>query len=97
MGCIIKRCWHDLLCRAEAAKASKKDKDKIANSKAYTSPIQPSSAFHLRNRLLSRMGTKVGSQVPSCLVICLVFHHQIPDHIQSSQRTSAYYHLGILK
>ncbi len=25
----------------------------------YTSPITPSSAFHIRNRLLSRMGTKV--------------------------------------
>ena len=28
---------------------------------AYSSPIQPSSAFHIRNRLLSKMGEKVGS------------------------------------
>ena len=46
-------------CSTAAAKASEQDNDKILNSKAYTSPIQPSSAFHLRNRLLSRIGTKV--------------------------------------
>ena len=46
-------------CSAEAAKVTKQDKDKVVNSTAYTSPIQPSSAFHLRNRLLSRIGTKV--------------------------------------
>ncbi len=30
---------------------------------AYTSPIAPSSAFQIRNRLLSKMGTKVRGQV----------------------------------
>lgn len=64
---------------AAAEKAAEQEKQRLVNSKAYTSPIQPSSAFHLRNRLLSRIGTKM------------------PEHIQSTQRTSAYYRLGILK
>lgn len=46
-------------CSEAVAKAAEQEKHKLVNSKAYTSPIQPSSAFHLRNRLLSRIGTKV--------------------------------------
>jgi len=44
---------------AAAAMANEEEKERIIKSKAYTSPIQPNSAFHLRNRLLSRIGTKV--------------------------------------
>ena len=54
-------------CSAVAAKTTEQDKDKVVNSKAYTSPIQPSSAFHLRNRLLSRIGTKVDDLYVSLL------------------------------
>lgn len=49
---------------AEAAsKAAEEEKQKLVNAQAYTSPIQPSSAFHLRNRLLSRIGTKIPEHV----------------------------------
>ena len=50
---------HYGVCSSEAP-TKEQEKEKLVNSaKPYTSPIQPSSAFHLRNRLLSRIGTRV--------------------------------------
>ena len=85
MGCIIKRSYHGC-CSAAAAKTTEQDKDKVVNSRVYTSPIQPSSAFHLRNRLLSRIGTKVDDLYVSLLCNFKNFIlYQIPEHVHKLQ------------
>ena len=38
-----------------------KDVFESGGSYSYTSPFRPNSAFHIRNRLLSKMGTTVSS------------------------------------
>ncbi|XP_065887478.1 major facilitator superfamily domain-containing protein 1-like [Dysidea avara] len=48
-----------------AAMITNEEKERINSTKPYTSPIQPSSAFHLRNRLLSRIGTRMPEHVKS--------------------------------
>lgn len=59
MVSLYESCYHDLILCSAAAIANEQEKERTNKSKLYTSPIQPSSAFHLRNRLLSRIGTKV--------------------------------------
>ncbi len=45
--------------------------------KSYSSPITPSSAFHIRNRMLSKMGTKVCV----CVCVCVCVQMYICMHV----------------
>ena len=41
--------------------------------KSYTSPITPNTAFHIRNRMMSKMGAKVHTQRLSLsLSVCML-------------------------
>ena len=72
---------------------------------SYTSNITPSTAFHIRNRYLSRVGNKVSSLVAVSLKNFLPFSlslslsSQMPDHVYSPQNplTSSYPQVGVLK
>ena len=76
----------------------------------YTSPIPPNSAFQIRNRLLSRMGTKVGGRVAHEMYLQLTIYGlgphvtvsslmQMPEHMAPFNPLTVSYgaHAGLLK